>query len=138
MSGLTFDQLKLKEAKVKELLDEPAVKFLKDTTVLALLSRSYDIAFFQIDITVTNQIMVTNAIYAIAAWHGFGTYGQSISTTLQLQDIGAYKANLAHYKEIAQQLAILVGIDLAKDITPVDDDPIAVMGVGGSLLDKVI
>ena len=49
---------------------------------------------------------------AIAAWQAFGTYAASISETIQLQDIGAYRANLEHYKEIAMQYTALLGIDI--------------------------
>ncbi len=136
MSGLTLIQLDLKEEKLKDLLDEPAQKFLKADTILTMITRSYDLINFQIDINSGNQIAVSNAIYAIAAWMCFGTYGQSISNSLQLQDLGSYRINLEHYKEIAEQFSVLIGINLSQTTEQVVSDPIAVIDTGRSLLDE--
>jgi len=135
MSGLTFGDLALSEDRVKELLDDPAVKFLKLTTITAMMKRSYNLINFQIDINVGNQDLVKDAIYAMSAWYSFGAYGQSISSALQLQDIGAFRANLEHYKEVAEQFAGLIGVDLNKETEPVYDDPIPIIDSGNSFID---
>ncbi len=136
MSGLTLNDLDLKEIKVKELLDEPAVKYLKDDTIITIMGQAYDLIFYQIDINAANKIIVIDTIYNITAWRAFGAYGQSISGALVLQDIGAFKANLEHYKNVAQQYASLIGIDLDDDSTPVVDDPIPIIATGNSLLNE--
>lgn len=136
MSGLTLSDLDLKEIEVKKLLDEPAVRYLKDDTIKAMTSRAYDLIFYQIDINAANQIIVVDAIYAISAWWAFGAYGQSISGALQLQDIGAFKANLEHFKVVAQQFASLIGIDLSMESNPTVDDPIPTIATGNSLLNE--
>ncbi len=136
MSGLTLVALALKEIKVKELLDEPAVRYLKDDTIITIMGQAYDLIFYQIDINAANQIIVVDTIYNITAWRAFGTYGQSISGALALQDIGAFKANLEHYKIVAQQYASLIGIDLEDDSTPPVDDPIPIIETGNSLLNE--
>ena len=136
MSGLTQDDLDLREIKVKELLDEPAIRYLKDSTILTIMAQAYDLIFYQIDINAANKIIVIDTIYNITAWRAFGAYGQSISGALALQDIGAFRANLEHYKIVAQQYASLIGIDLEDDSTPVVDDPIPVINTGNSLLNE--
>ena len=136
MSGLTQSQLDLKEDVVKNLLDEPVQKYLKTATINEMMTRSYNLIFHQIDINAGNQIAVKDAIYAISAWYCFGTYGQSVSNSLQLQDVGAFRANLMHYKEVAQQFASLIGINLDKSNIPPVDDPIAVIDTGRSLLNE--
>ena len=136
MSGLTKEDLKLKEIKVKELLDEPAVKYLKDNTIITLMGQAYDLIFHQIDINAANQIIVVDTIYNITAWWAFGAYGQSISGALALQDIGAFRTNLEHYKEVAQIFASLIGIDLSDTSRPTVDDPIPTINTGNSLLNE--
>ena len=143
MSGLTFDQLELKEEDVKNLLDEPAQKFLKNVTIQALLKRNYNTVFSQIDITANppatgNQLLVKDCINAVTAWHAFGTYGNSISQTLQLQDIEAYKANLEHYREIALSCSAAIGVRILfeeEDAKPPLSDPVPFVKYGGSLID---
>ena len=145
MAGLTFDQLALKIEGVKDLLDQPARKFLKSDTITTVLNRSYNLVNFQITITANppttgNQIMVVDAVYAISAWMCFGIFGQSISNTLQLQDISAYEANLQHYKDMAIMAAGFIGvsIDTSSETgsTPPLDDPLPVFTSGGSLIDQ--
>lgn len=136
MSGLSQDALDLKEIKVKELLDQPAVKYLKDDTIITLMGQAYDFIFYQIDINAANKIVVVDTIYNITAWWSFGAYGQSISGALVLQDIGAFRANLEHYKEVAQMFASLISIDLSDTSTPTVDDPVPVIATGNSLLNE--
>ncbi len=136
MSGLAKSALALKEIKVKELLDEPAVRYLKDNTIITLMGQAYDLIFHQIDINAANQIIVVDTIYNITAWRAFGAYGQSISGALALQDIGAFRANLEHYKDVAQQYASLIGIDLSDTSTPTVDDQIPILQTGNSLLNE--
>lgn len=138
MSGLTLTQLELKEEDVKALLDEPAQKFLKAKTIQVLYTRAYNTVFAQIDINADNQTQVKDCIYAITAWHAFGTYGNSISMTLQLQDIEAYKANLDYYREIAISCAALIGVVILlkqDEAKPPLSDPIPILKYGGSLID---
>ena len=136
MSGLSLNDLELKENEVKKLLDEPAERYLKADTIVAMTTRAYDLIFYQIDINAANKTIVIDTIYAISAWWSFGAYGQSISGTLQLQDIGAFRANLEHYKVVAQQFASLIGIDLSMESNPTVDDPIPIIETGGSLLNE--
>ena len=136
MSGLTLLVLDIKEETIKNLLDEPAQKFLKSDTILAMITRSYDLIFEQIDINVTNQIPVTNAIRALSAWMCFGTYGQSISNSLQLQDLGSYRINLEHYKELADLYTSRIGVNLDQTTDPTLNDSIAIIDTGRSLLDE--
>ena len=135
MSGLTLAQLELKESKVKELLDQPAQKFLKIETITAVITRAYNMIFHQIDITSDNKTVVVDAIYAIAAWHCFGAFGGSISQSLQLQDIGAFRVNLEHYKELAQSAAALINVDIMEKAEETLSDAIPVLESGGSFID---
>lgn len=138
MVNLTIEQLGLSATEVKKLLDEPVKKFLKEETIIALYTRAYNIVGHQIIIDITNQIMVIDCIYAITAWHSFGSYGQSISNHLQLQDIEAYEANLRHYKEIAINSAAYIGVKLElnyEDTKPPLSDPLPIIQYGGSMLD---
>lgn len=135
MSGLTLAQLELKESKVKELLDQPAQKFLKIETITAVITRAYNMIFHQIDITNDNKTVVVDAIYAIAAWHCFGAFGGSISQSLQLQDIGAFRVNLEHYKELAQSAAALINVDIMEKAEETLSDAIPVLESGGSFID---
>ena len=135
MSGLTLLQMDLKEADVKVLLDEPAQKFLKTDTVKAHSTRAYNMIFYQIDINVANQIVVKDAIYAISAWHCFGAYGNSISQTLQLQDVDAYRANLEHYKELATSAAALINVDIMEEAEQTLSDALPILKSGGSMID---
>ena len=135
MSGLTLAQLELKESKVKELLDQPAQKFLKIETITAVITRAYNMIFHQIDITSDNKTVVVDAIYAIAAWHCFGAFGGSISQSLQLQDIGAFRVNLEHYKELAQSAAALINVDIMDKAEETLSDAIPVLESGGSFID---
>lgn len=135
MSGLALIALDVKEADVKKLLDQPAQKFLKIETIIAVILRAYNMIFYQIDIDATNKIVVEDAIRAIAAWHCFGAYGNSISATLQLQDIGAFRANLEHYKELAQSAAALVNVDIMTEAEQTLSDALPVIKTGGSLID---
>ena len=135
MSGLTLTQMQLKESEVKKLLDQPAQKFLKIETITAVIVRAYNMIFYQIDITTTNQAIVTDAIYAIASWHCFGAYGNSISSSLQLQDIGAFRANLEHYKEVAQSAAALINVDIMEKAKQTLSDSLPTIETGGSFID---
>ncbi len=138
MSGLTLETLDIKNATVESLLDEPAKKFLKPDTITAMILRSYNLVFTQIEITVGNQILVSDGIRAIAAWFCFGTYGQSISNVLQLQDIAAFEANLQFYKDIALMYGGKIGVTLdvsGNAADPTLNDPIPVINSGNSLLD---
>ncbi len=145
MAGLTFDQLELKNDTVKDLLDQPAQKYLKADTITVVLRRSFNLIDYQITITANppvtgNQLLVVDAIYAIAAWMCFGIFGQSISSTLQLQDISAYEANIKHYRDMANMAASFIGVslDTTNDAgsSPPLDDAFAVITSGGSLLDQ--
>jgi len=143
MSGLSLDTLEIKNASVESLLDEPARKYLKPDTITANILRSYNLVFTQIEITANppitgNQIIVSDAIRAIAAWFCFGTYGQSISSVLQLQDIAAFEANLKFYKDIALMYGGKIGVSIdtsGKGIEPTLNDTIPVINSGNSLLD---
>lgn len=135
MSGLTLSQMELKESKVKELLDQPAQKFLKIETITAVIVRAYNMIFYQIDINTANKIVVVDAIYAIAAWHCFGAYGNSISATLKLQDIGAFRANLEYYKELAKSAAALINVDIMTEAKETLSDPLSILETGGSFID---
>lgn len=135
MSGLALDALDVKEADVKKLLDQPAQKFLKPETIIAVILRAYNMIFYQIDIDTTNKIVVEDAIRAIAAWHCFGAYGNSISSSLQLQDIGAFRANLEHYKELAQSSAALINVDIMTKAEQTLSDGLPIIKTGGSLID---
>ena len=139
MVNLTIEQLELKASEVKKLLDQPAQKFLKTDTLIALYTRAYNSISYQIVIDTDNQTVVTDAIHAITAWQAFGAYGNSISQTLQLQDIQAYEANLRHYKDVASTAAALIGIDLLKlgdNAIPPLSDPVPFISSGGSFLDE--
>lgn len=138
MSGLTYEQLNPKEDNVKALLDEPAQKYLKSTTIVEMMKRSYNYIFAQIDINVGNQLNVLDAIYAMSAWMAFGAYVNSISAELQLQDPAAIRAVLNHYKEVAAQFAGIVGVNIEKEFKTVIDDPLPYINYGGSLLDKKV
>ena len=138
MSGLTLLELDLTEAEVKKLLDQPAQKFLKTETIVSLNKRAFNIIDYQIDINEENRKIVVDCIYAITAWQAFGAYGNSISQTLQLQDIEAYKTNLDHYRDIAYNYAALIGIDLNRkkqDAKAPLSDSIPLVLYGGSLID---
>ena len=138
MAGLSFTDLELKEEGVKLLLDQPAQKFLKTDTIQALLKRNYNTVFSQITIDSDNQDLVVDCIYAVSAWHAFGAYGNSISQTLQLQDIEAYKVNLDHYKEVAISCAALIGVVVlmtGDDAKPPLSDQIPFVKYGGSMID---
>lgn len=135
MAGLTLTQMALKESEVEKLLDEPAKKFLKTPTITAMITRAYNLIFNQITIDTVNQAIVTDAIYAIAAWHSFGTYGNSISAALSLQDIGAYRANLEHYKEVAMLFTSQINVDLSRDVAQTLSDELPIIKYGGSLID---
>jgi len=135
MSGLSLSQLSLKESEVKKLLDQPAQKFLKVETITSLIVRAYNMIFYQIDINTDNQTVVVDAIYAIAAWHCFGAFGGSISQSLQLQDIGAFRVNLEHYKELAQSAAALINVDIMEKAEQTLSDSIPVLETGGSFID---
>ena len=138
MVNLTIEQLELKASEVKKLLDQPAQKFLKTETIIALYTRAYNSVTYQITIDSNNKDIVKDAIHAITAWQAFGAYGNSISQSLQLQDIEAYEANLRHYKEVAVSACALIGIDLLKSGTNQDSplsDSFAFVSSGGSMLD---
>ena len=147
MAGLTFAQLDVKIDGVKDNLDEPVKKFLKSDTITQMLNRAYNLINYQITITANppetgNQILVVDAIYAIASWMCFGIYGQSVSSTLQLQDISAYEVNLKHYKDMALMAAGFIGVSIeinddggsGTDV-PLSDG-IPVWTSSGSLLDQ--
>ncbi len=144
MAGLTFEDLELKIDGVKDNLDQPVQKYLKNDTITQMLNRAYNLINYQITITANpptegNQILVVDACYAIASWMCFGIYGQSISNTLQLQDISAYEANIKHYRDMANMAASFIGVSLdttdEAGSSPPLDDPISVITSGGSLLD---
>lgn len=135
MADLTFDDLELKEEQVKLLLDEPAQKFLKSQTIQALQRRAYNLVAFQIEIVSGNQVNVIDAINAIAACWSFGAYGNSISNSLQMQDIDAYRANLEHYCDTSKMLAAQVGVNLDPEVTATMSDPIPYINTGRSDLD---
>ena len=135
MAEIRLDEFTLLTNDVKKLLDEPVQKYLIDTTIAAMQKRAYNIVSSQIIITSENTDIVIDCINAIAAWHSFGSYGQSISNVLQLQDLDAYRANLEHYKEIAIGCANLIGIDLEAKAKPVGSDTIPILKVGRSELD---
>lgn len=136
MSGLTYVQLDPKLSVVENILDEPAKKFLKNDTIVEMMKRSYNLIFDQIDINANNQVIVLDAIYAISAWMCFGTFGQSISNQLQLQDIGAFRENLRHYKEVALQYAARIGVNLEAELQQPLSDSLPYINTGGSLLDR--
>lgn len=135
MVDLTFEDLGLQESQVKDLLDEPAKKYLKTATIQALQNKAYNFVAYQIDIVAGIQLQVKDAINSLAAWWAFGIYGQSISNSLQLQDIGAYRANLDYYKEIAKLSAAIIGVDIERSSKPVLDDALPVIGSGRSMID---
>ena len=136
MSGLALSALTgVKESEVKKLLDQPAQKFLKIETITAVIRRAYNMIFYQINIDTVNQTVVVDAIHAIAAWHCFGAYGNSISQALQLQDIGAFRANLEHYKELAQSAAALINVSIMTEAEQTLNDPLPILETGGSFID---
>lgn len=138
MPNLTIEQLDLKASDIKQLLDEPVQKYLKTETIIALYTRAYNTIGYQITIDAANQTVVKDAIYAISAWHAFGSYGNSISSALKLQDVEAYEANLRHYKEIAMAAAALIGVDLLKEGNKSDpplSDSLPIIATGASMLD---
>jgi len=138
MVNLTLIQLDPQVSEVKKLLDEPAQKFLKTDTIVALYTRAYNVFNHKITIDVDNQVVVLDAIYAVTAWHAFGAYGNSIRRYLELRDIGPYEINLEHYKEIAVSAAALVGVDItldgATDSVPLSD-ALPYINSGRSMLD---
>jgi len=138
MVNLTLIQLDPQVSEVKKLLDEPAQKFLKTDTIIALYTRAYNVFNHKITIDVDNQVVVLDAIYAVTAWHAFGAYGNSIRRYLELRDIGPYEINLEHYKEIAVSAAALVGVDItldgATDSVPLSD-ALPYINSGRSMLD---
>lgn len=138
MVNLTLLQLDPQVSEVKKLLDEPAQKFLKTDTIVALYTRAYNVFNHKITIDVDNQVVVLDAIYAVTAWHAFGAYGNSIRRYLELRDIGPYEINLEHYKEIAVSAAALVGVDItldgATDSVPLSD-ALPYINSGRSMLD---
>ena len=138
MVNLTLIQLDPQVSEVKKLLDEPAQKFLKTDTIVALYTRAYNVFNHKITIDADNQIVVLDAIYAVTAWHAFGAYGNSIRRYLELRDIGPYEINLEHYKEIAVSAAALVGVDItldgATDSVPLSD-ALPYINSGRSMLD---
>ena len=138
MVNLTLLQLDPQVSEVKKLLDEPAQKFLKTDTIVALYTRAYNVFNHKITIDVDNQVVVLDAIYAVTAWHAFGAYGNSIRRYLELRDIGPYEINLEHYKEIAVSAAALVGVDItldgSTDSAPLSD-ALPYINSGRSMLD---
>ena len=138
MVNLTLLELDPQVSEVKKLLDEPAQKFLKTDTIVALYTRAYNVFNHKITIDVDNQVVVLDAIYAVTAWHAFGAYGNSIRRYLELRDIGPYEINLEHYKEIAVSAAALVGVDItldgATDSVPLSD-ALPYINSGRSMLD---
>ncbi len=135
MVDLTYEELDLKETGVKDILDDPAVQYLKQKSIQAVLTRTYDYFAFQIEIDTPRINIIKNAIYATAAWHCYIIYGQSISHQLELQDIGSFKANVEHYKMMAEQFASLLNVDLSRTSDPVLNDEITFFSSGGSMID---
>lgn len=135
MADITLETLDIKDSEIKELLDDPVQKFLKDATIRAMINRDYNLIAYQIEITADNAENVKDAIRAMAVYECFVSYGQSISNTLQLQDISAYRANVENLKTIADRYAALIGIDMNMETTQPLGDPIAIIRVGGSIND---
>jgi hypothetical protein len=135
MSGLTFEELNLISEGVKDLLDNPSSKFLKENTIITSLHRSYNYVNSQLEITVDNTDLVKDLIYSYSAWQCFGAYPVTVSESLTLEDISSYQTKLKYYERLADQSASLLNVDLHKKQSSVDSNSVIIGDYGRSMLD---
>lgn len=136
MAGLEFDivypDVSIPRAQVRNLLDQPAEEFLKDETIDAVIKRGYNIVFSQSAISVSNLNQVKDLIEAIAVWHSYGAYVNTMGESLDGNMGDNYKGKLMHYKEIAVGLGNIFGIDISGQMIDIREN-LVIGGTGLSV-----
>jgi len=130
----TYPDVTVPRGKVKDYLDQPAAEFMNDTTIDAMVLRSYNIVFLQTTIDVDNVVQVKDVIEAVATWHSYGGYMNSMGDNLQDTNKFEFMKKLNHYKSIAVGLGNILGVDVSGEKIRLDDYPLVFGGTGISVL----
>lgn len=134
MTNLSFRELKIERVDLENLLDDPVKEFLKSDTIDSILKRVYNFVSNQIVIDEMNKLNVIDAIYAIASWECNIIYGNSISKSIRLDDIGAYTTNINHLRMLAEKYAALIGVDLDRKTENTYNSPLPTCTYGNSMV----
>ena len=129
----TYPDATIPRAQVRKLIDDPAQAFLKDSTIDAIIVRSYNTVFLQTTIDANNLTQVRDVIEALSVFHVFGAYMNSMSDNLQDTNKFEFMNKLKHYKTIAVGLGNILGIDVTGERVSIDTQEIVAGGTGLSV-----
>ena len=137
MSGLTYTNLypnlETMRDNIRALLDEPAEEFVKDKTINLVHKRAFNTVDSQLNIVDDIRDRTIDLIDAIASWHVFGSYVNTMGDNLSNNNSNyQLHVKLKHFKEVAMGLGKLLGVDVTGEIISINNNTVIAGDVGMS------